>query len=137
MGLLRYIASQIEVTTNNFESYADRDETRREGFRQRRCRQTQSDGLRCPDLIRDYLTWFADFFSHRNPSPSAVGTYLSPPLPRCPWVGKRSTPRITVNQVDGIPDPPKPATPWYPVKWAKARNYLWKSADEGGFRRIC
>jgi hypothetical protein len=30
MGLLRYIASQIEVTTNNFESYADRDETRRE-----------------------------------------------------------------------------------------------------------
>ena len=23
MGLLRYIASQIEVTTNNFESYAD------------------------------------------------------------------------------------------------------------------
>ena len=30
MGMLRYIASQIEVTTNNFETYADRDETRRE-----------------------------------------------------------------------------------------------------------
>ena len=30
MGLLRYIASQIEVTTNNFEAYADRDKTRRE-----------------------------------------------------------------------------------------------------------
>jgi hypothetical protein len=29
-GILRYIASQIEVTTNNFEAYADRDETRRE-----------------------------------------------------------------------------------------------------------
>ena len=28
--MLRYIASQIEVTTNNFEAYADRDETRRE-----------------------------------------------------------------------------------------------------------
>ena len=30
LGMLRYIASQIEVTTNNFETYADRDETRRE-----------------------------------------------------------------------------------------------------------
>ena len=30
LGMLRYIASQIEVTTNNFASYADRDETRRE-----------------------------------------------------------------------------------------------------------
>ncbi len=29
-GIFRYIASQIEVTTNNFEAYADRDETRRE-----------------------------------------------------------------------------------------------------------
>ena len=30
LGMLRYIASQIEVTTNNFEAYADRDKTRRE-----------------------------------------------------------------------------------------------------------
>ena len=29
MGMLRYIASQIEVTANNFQAYADRDETRR------------------------------------------------------------------------------------------------------------
>ena len=30
MGMLRYIASQIEVTADDFEAYADRDETRRE-----------------------------------------------------------------------------------------------------------
>ena len=30
LGTLHYIASQIEVTTSNFGSYADRDETRRE-----------------------------------------------------------------------------------------------------------
>ena len=29
LRMLRYIASQIEVSTNNFEAYADRDETRR------------------------------------------------------------------------------------------------------------
>ena len=47
------------------------------------------------------------------------------------WVRKRSTPRTTINQVDGIPDAPEPAMSWYPGRWAKARNYLWKVSRRG------
>ena len=45
-------------------------------------RRAQSDRLGCRvGLIGRQLAQFADFFSHRNPSPSAFGAYLSPPSP--------------------------------------------------------
>ena len=45
-------------------------------------RRAHSDGPRfLSHRICHHLAWFADFFSHRNPSPSAVGAYLSPPSP--------------------------------------------------------
>ena len=33
--------------------------------------------------------------------------------------------------------PPNQQRLWYQGRLAKARNYLWKSVNEGGFRRIC